>query len=113
MLRRRISGSAKGAHQSFWFISQTDSAKIVESFAKEQERRRSHWTMGLSRHHVLENATVNSVAEKSGDRITEVISCFDRMLFKSYLPPGWSDAMEGLLSWQGLLIKDFGKFAEQ
>ena len=69
--------------------------------------------MGLSRHHVLENATVNSVAEKSGDRITEVISCFDRMLFKSYLPPGWSDAMEGLLSWQGLLIKDFGKFAEQ
>lgn len=35
------------------------------------------------------------------------------MLFKGYLPIGWSDAMEGLLSRQGLLIKDFGKFIEQ
>ena len=35
------------------------------------------------------------------------------MLFKCYLPIGWSDAMECLLSRQGLLIKDFGKFVEQ
>jgi hypothetical protein len=69
--------------------------------------------MGLSRHHVLENAAVNSFVEKYRDRITGVISCFDRMLFKGYLPLGWADAMEGLLSRQGLLIKDFGKFVEQ
>jgi len=69
--------------------------------------------MGLSQHHVQENAVVNSFVEKYSDRITGVISCFDRMLFKGYLPIGWSDAMEGLLSRQGLLIKDFGKFVEQ
>ena len=56
---------------------------------------------------------MNSFVEKYNDRITGVISCFDRMLFKGYLPIGWSDAMEGLLSRQGLLIKDFGKFVEQ
>ena len=60
---------AKGAHQRFWFISQTNSAKIAESFAKEWERRRSRWTMGLSRHHVLENAAVNSFVEKYSDRM--------------------------------------------
>ena len=60
----------------------------------EWERRRSRWTMELSRHHVLENAAVNSFVEKYNDRITGVISCFDRMLFKGYLPIGWSDAME-------------------
>ena len=79
---------AKGAHQTFWFISQTNSAKIAESAAMEWERRRSRWTMELSRHHVLENAAVNSFVEKYNDRITGVISCFDRMLFKGYLPIG-------------------------
>ena len=79
----------------------------------EWERRRSRWTMELSRHHVRENAAVNSFVEKYNDRITGVISCFDRMLFKGYLPIGWADAMEGLLCRQGLLIKDFGRFVEQ
>ena len=32
--------------------------------------------------------------EKHADRITGVISCFDRILFKGYLPLGWSEAME-------------------
>ena len=56
---------------------------------------------------------MNSFVEKYNDRVTGVISCFDRILFKGYLPIGWSDAMEGLLSRQGLLIKDFGRFVEQ
>lgn len=56
---------------------------------------------------------MNLFEQKYNDRITGVISCFDRMLFKGYLPIGWSDAMEALLSRQGLLIKDFGKFVEQ
>ncbi len=44
------------------------------------------------------------------DRISGVISCFDRILFKGYLPIGWADAMERLLMRQGLLIKDFKQF---
>lgn len=43
-------------------------------------------------------------------RISGVISCFDRMLFKGYLPLGWPGAMEGLLARQGLLIKEFKRF---
>jgi len=42
--------------------------------------------------------------------ITGTISCFDRILFKGHLPLGWSDAMEGFISRQGLRIKDFGRF---
>jgi hypothetical protein len=70
--------------------------------------------MVLSRDHSQsENAAVDSFLQKYNDRVTGVISCFDRMLFKGYLPIGWADAMEALLYRQGLLIKDFGKFVEQ
>ena len=44
------------------------------------------------------------------DRIFGVISCFDRILFKGYLPIDWADAMERLLMRQGLQIKDFKQF---
>lgn len=47
------------------------------------------------------------------ERISGVISCFDRLLFKGYLPLGWGDAMEGFLARQGLRIKDFGTFVKQ
>ena len=47
------------------------------------------------------------------ERITGVISCFDRVLFRGYLPLGWGDAMEGFLGQQGLRIKDFGSFVKQ
>ena len=47
---------------------------------------------------------------KFNDRISGVISCFDRILFKGYLPIGWAESMERLLSRQGLLIKDFKQF---
>ena len=45
--------------------------------------------------------------------ITGMISCFDRILFKGYLPIGWGDAMEGFLAQQGLRIKDFSKFVQK
>lgn len=32
--------------------------------------------------------------EKHADKITGVISCFGRILFKGYLPFGWSEPME-------------------
>lgn len=46
-------------------------------------------------------------------RITGVISCFDRLLFKGHLPLGWSDAMERFLARQGLRLKDFGEFVHR
>jgi hypothetical protein len=45
--------------------------------------------------------------------ITGVISCFDRILFKGYLPIGWGDSMEGFLMRQGLRIKDFARFVQK
>lgn len=44
------------------------------------------------------------------DQISGAISCFDRMLFKGYLPLGWSEAMEQFIAGQGLRIKDFKQF---
>jgi hypothetical protein len=57
----------------------------------------------------MENAVEKFVSQFS-DRISGVISCFDRILFKGYLPLGWGGAMERLLMRQGLLIKDFKQF---
>lgn len=69
--------------------------------------------MVLSTNHQGENAVVKSFLEQFNDKITGVISCFDRILFKGYLPLGWPKAMEGLLFRKDILIKDFGKFVEQ
>jgi hypothetical protein len=65
--------------------------------------------MVLSGSHPRENA-VKKFLNQFNSRISGVISCFDRMLFKGYLPLGWAGAMEGWLSRQGVLIKDFKKF---
>jgi len=47
---------------------------------------------------------VEKFIHQYNDRIFGVIFCFDRILFKGYLPIGWADAMERLL------IKDFKQF---
>jgi hypothetical protein len=41
------------------------------------------------------------------------IDCFDRIIFKGYLPLGWPDAMVRFLNRNDVLIKDFGKFVDQ
>ena len=56
---------------------------------------------------------MKSFLNQFNEKITGVISCFDRILFKGYLPLGWPRAMEGLLFRQDILIKDFGKFVQQ
>ena len=48
--------------------------------------------------------------EKYNGQMAGALSCFDRVLFKGYLPLGWPDAMEALLGRQGRLIKDFKAF---
>ncbi len=65
--------------------------------------------MVLSGNHREQNA-VEKFISQFNDRISAVISCFDRMLFKGYLPLGWGDARERLLALQGLRIKDFKLF---
>ncbi len=52
-------------------------------------------------------------AQQYSELITGMISCFDRILFKGYLPIGWGDAMKGFLGQQGLRIKDFAKFVQK
>lgn len=56
-----------------------------------------------------ENAVERFVAQHA-DRISGTISCFDRVLFKGYLPLGWPAAMEQFIARQGLRIKDFKQF---
>ena len=51
--------------------------------------------------------------EKHEAKITGTISCFDRILFKGYLPISWGRAMERLMAMHGLLIKDFKRFVSQ
>jgi len=53
---------------------------------------------------------VKKFLNQFNEKISGVISCFDRMLFKGYLPLGWSGAMERLLAREKLLIKDFKRF---
>jgi len=48
---------------------------------------------------------------KHRDKITGMISCFDRILFKGYLPISSPESMEGFLNRQGVLFKDFKGFA--
>jgi hypothetical protein len=50
---------------------------------------------------------------KHRDLITATLSCFDRILFKGYLPLPHGRAMEAFLAGQGVLIKDFGTFVQK
>lgn len=49
--------------------------------------------------------------EKHQAKITGVLSCFDRLLIKGYLPFGYPEGMEAFLNSKGLLLKDFKSFA--
>ena len=51
--------------------------------------------------------------DKYSQFIEGSLACFDRIVFKGYLPLTWPDAMEKLLYRNGLLIKDFGGFVEK
>ncbi|MBI5760935.1 MAG: hypothetical protein HZA46_20625 [Planctomycetales bacterium] len=48
--------------------------------------------------------------EKYDRQITGTVSCFDRVIFKGYLPLSWPEAMESLLARQGLRIMEFKRF---
>lgn len=46
-------------------------------------------------------------------KILGTISCFDRLLFKGYLPINRPESLEGFLMGQGVLLKDFKRFATE
>ncbi len=48
----------------------------------------------------------NSI-EKHTRKITGTIGCFDRIIFKGYLPISRAESMEGFTASRGLFIKDF------
>jgi hypothetical protein len=48
--------------------------------------------------------------DKHTAKITGKIACFDRIIFKGYLPISWAENMQRFLMAQGLLIKDFKMF---
>lgn len=50
---------------------------------------------------------------RHNDLITASLSCFDRIIFKGYLPLGYENAMEGWLGQRGILLKDFGRFVNR
>ena len=47
------------------------------------------------------------------DKIKGCIECFDRIVFKGYLPLGYPEAMIRFLNRNDVLIKDFGKFVDK
>ena len=51
--------------------------------------------------------------EKDTQKITGTIECFDRLIFKGYLPISWAESMERFMSSSGLLIKDFKTFVSE
>jgi hypothetical protein len=56
---------------------------------------------------------VDSFVAKHRHNITGILSCFDRVILKGYLPFSYPLAMEGFLGRCGILIKDFPKLAKQ
>jgi hypothetical protein len=54
---------------------------------------------------------VQSFLAKHADKITGVLSCFDRLIFRGHLPFSHPKGMEGFLAQRGVLLKDFRAFA--
>jgi hypothetical protein len=56
---------------------------------------------------------VKDFVTKHRDKITGVISAFDRLIFKGYLPFSYPAAAEKFIGHQGLLLKDFQRFVKR
>jgi hypothetical protein len=56
---------------------------------------------------------VQSFVQRHADKITGILSCFDRLIIKGYLPFSYPRGMEGFLDYHRILIKDFPKLAKE
>lgn len=54
-----------------------------------------------------------SFVQQHQDKITGVLSCFDRLIFKGHLPISHAQGMAGFLQRHGKLLKDFKTFAPE
>ena len=54
---------------------------------------------------------MQSFLQQHAEKITGILSCFDRLIFKGYLPFTYPRAMEAFLQQQQVLLKDFRAFA--
>ncbi len=56
---------------------------------------------------------MQSFVQRHADKITGILSCFDRLIIKGYLPFSYPLGMEGFLDYHGILIKDFPELAKK
>lgn len=56
---------------------------------------------------------MQSFLHKHADKITGTLSCFDRLIFKGYLPISYPQGMENFLRDRDVLLKDFKTFGPQ
>jgi hypothetical protein len=68
---------------------------------------------GVKKQNPRRECAMERFAEKFKKEIKGVIGCFDRVVFKGYLPICSPDSMENFMAHQGMLIKDFKKFVLQ
>ncbi len=54
---------------------------------------------------------MQSFVQQHADKITGVLGCFDRLIFKGHLPISYAQGMENLLNRHGVLLKNFKAFA--
>src|SRR5437660_7784428 len=62
-------------------------------------------------HAVAAITTEPSFLVKHADKIQGVLSCFDRVIFRGYLPLSYPQGMSGFLYQQKVLLKDFKDYA--
>ena len=56
---------------------------------------------------------MDAFVAKHADKITGILSCFDRMIIKGYLPFSYPQSMEGFLFQNHILIKEFPALAKE
>jgi hypothetical protein len=71
-----------------------------------------------NRHRPEENAVAAITTDhpflvKHADKVQGVLSCFDRVIFRGYLPLSYAKGLEGFLYQQKVLLKDFKDYAPQ
>jgi hypothetical protein len=69
-----------------------------------------------NRHRPEENAVAAITTDhpflvKHADKVQGVLSCFDRIIFRGYLPLSYAKGLEGFLYQQKVLLKDFKDYA--
>lgn len=72
------------------------------------------WTVDLTKENAVAAITTDHpFLRKHQQQIRGVLSCFDRLIFRGYLPLSYPRGLEGFLHHQDVLFKDFKHYAPQ